>query len=80
MKVRKWGDDQKIYVYKIYVYVLCIYVCVRRFCPRVGRLERPEEAGEDAIAGDGGVRKGWRMGVTPGRRRTDLHTVQPNIF
>ncbi|MFS7999493.1 hypothetical protein Hanom_Chr12g01166841 [Helianthus anomalus] len=39
------------YMYMLYV---CLYVCVRRFCPLVDRLERPNGDGEDAAAGDGG--------------------------
>ncbi|MFS7913469.1 hypothetical protein Hanom_Chr02g00142141 [Helianthus anomalus] len=66
------GDDPKIYVY-----VVCIYVSVRRFCPLVDRLERPDGAREDAAAGDGGGRNGRRIGAAPGRRGDGLHTVEP---
>ncbi|MFS7996353.1 hypothetical protein Hanom_Chr12g01128941 [Helianthus anomalus] len=41
-----------------YMYMLYVYMCVRRFCPHVGRLERPEEAGEDATEG-GEMGGGW---------------------
>ncbi|MFS7973227.1 hypothetical protein Hanom_Chr09g00854181 [Helianthus anomalus] len=34
-----------------YMYMLYVYMCVRRFCPLVGWLERPGEAGKDANRG-----------------------------
>ncbi|MFS7931105.1 hypothetical protein Hanom_Chr04g00352171 [Helianthus anomalus] len=65
MEVWKWGMNLK------YLYMLYVYMCVRRFCPLVGRLERPGEVGEDA-AGGGGVgeerrRTGTKGGRTPYR-------------
>ncbi|KAF5822363.1 hypothetical protein HanXRQr2_Chr01g0025611 [Helianthus annuus] len=55
-------------------YMYMIYVCVRRFCPLVDRLERPDGAGEDAAAGDGGGKKSAEDGRRTG---TDPHTVEP---
>ncbi|MFS7938829.1 hypothetical protein Hanom_Chr05g00444321 [Helianthus anomalus] len=40
-----------------YMYMLYVYMCVRRFCPLVDRLERPDGAGEDAAEGDRGGKK-----------------------
>ncbi|MFS8018617.1 hypothetical protein Hanom_Chr15g01394111 [Helianthus anomalus] len=72
MMVRKWGDYPKIYVY-----LVCIYVRVRRFCPHVGRLERPEEAGEDAAAGDGGGKMGG--GWVPHRDEGGRISIPSNL-